>query len=396
MLYLIRHSICVFLFLSLSTAFLKSSAALVETMQVQDSGPSDQCKRLKSLSPQQQYWLQLVENKQFELAIATIDPQIHCPYEFSLDIIATENPDLVGAYAEKICPHFDRDMWHYLFRQAAKAGRINTCKILWELRRLNKYGPMQSLITALVESSISGNQEFVTWALMILKQSNALGLINTMRAMLIREKKSRKQGSGQIITEHYYWHPIGPAACNNHRNIVITLLQHGADPTIEAGDMSALRYARTYRHNGMTSFLESFTFLQPRILDFVRNSTPQKPTERAIPDENTVQQRGYNNHLKAVRALFQCPAVVSEYITDAQGNNVAHLAVLAQNPLLITLSLIANPTLITSRNACNLTPLDLAYSKGFIESLNAILKLYYRVQKATHADELISDCLNKI
>ncbi len=143
----------------------------------------------------------------------------------------------------------------------------------------------------------------------------------------------------------------------NRKDIVIFLLQNGADPCKEDHEKdTALSIAQ---RRGYTDIEEIITL-------FTRYKT-------FIAQINT----GKKSHEFTCKLLTACPALASHCLKDAHENTVLHHAVKANDAELVKILLERDPLLALEENQHDFSPLVTAFADGKHEALKAILAYAY-------------------
>ena len=216
----------------------------------------------------------------------------------------------------------------------------------------------------------------------ILKEAGDLKTLNSghyMKYVLNKFNPKRKLLIRRL--QHEAGSYLEAAEDIGHKDICTLLLQYGTDPLIVGRKMERVgKEVREIRSQypvvkdedlaDIARLVKGFFYFKPHIIEAIGASKIENNQDK----EGLAQA---SRNFKAARwALAQSPALASEFITDMQGNNPLHAAVLAEQPVLIHLILTENPVLIDSKNNDGLTPLVLAYSKNLHLSLKAFLDLY--------------------
>ncbi len=144
----------------------------------------------------------------------------------------------------------------------------------------------------------------------------------------------------------------------NRRDIVILLLQNGADPCKEDHEKdTAFSIARRRNYTDIEKILRLFI----RYRD-------------CITQINTDKKR----HECTCKLLTACPALASHCLKDIEGNTSLHYAVKEDDTELITTLLERDPLLALEANKYGFSPLECSFLNGNHEALNAILAYAYR------------------
>ncbi len=144
----------------------------------------------------------------------------------------------------------------------------------------------------------------------------------------------------------------------NRRDIVMLLLQNGADPCKEDHEKdTALSIAR--RRN--------YTDIEKILTLFMKYKT-------LITQINT----GKKSYVCTCKLLKACPALASHCLKDTEGNTSLHHAVKADDSELITTLLERDPLLVLEANKYGFSPLECSFLNGNHEALKAILAFAYR------------------
>src|SRR6185369_14036123 len=131
------------------------------------------------------------------------------------------------------------------------------------------------------------------------------GDLETIKSLVARDPNL-------IDCEYEYFKPLRFAVRENHRAVVDFLLEHGADPSFEAGD-SLTTIARDRGYTELTTFLESKLNEQYRI----------------APEGAAVAEAIKSRDVSRVRELIdKNPHLV--HVADARGNQPIHWAVMTR------------------------------------------------------------------
>ncbi len=152
--------------------------------------------------------------------------------------------------------------------------------------------------------------------------------------------------------------PLHTAVDYNKRDIVIVLLQYGAD--LSKQDCKKETPLTIARHKNYTD-IEKLLTLFIRYRDLIT----QINTE-------------INCHEYTGKLLKACPALASHCLKDTHGNSLLHHAVKANDIELITTLLEGDPLLALEANKYGFTPLECSFLDGKYEALKAILAFAHR------------------
>ncbi len=151
----------------------------------------------------------------------------------------------------------------------------------------------------------------------------------------------------------------------NRKDIVIFLLQNGADPCKEDHEKdTALSIAQRRNYTDIEKILRLFI----RYRDFI-----------------TQINTGKKNHECTCKLLTACPALASHCLKDIEGNTSLHYAVKVDDTELITTLLERDPLLVLEANKYGFSPLECSFLNGNHEALKAILAYAYRVLAMSEA-----------
>ncbi len=334
------------------------------------------------LTEAQTAWKNLVILKEYDKAIESMASVPLDELRFKglvRTVLRSCDPALIITYLT----HTNRcGLWDFMMAE----GLFTSLRIQWDL--IPDHAPVikndRTICKSLLYAATHGDLEHVRYCLKELQKNNALHLINDNSFVkMYRTKWWPKEHRQKTREERFYKLPVAAAAENNHVEIFRLLIKHGADLS-QINDECVK--ADTYRYM----------------------SFPSDPIERRIACENMSKfldvrriilfgitkwlqlldhpEKKRRSLINCARAVYHCPEAISEYLAtgcsnqtliitglNTNGSTVLHWAVLKSNPLLIRLFLETTPELIMARDANNLTPLQLAYSKNLYASLHAIL-----------------------
>ncbi len=383
-----KHALPTALFLILTTGSIHSSAvvlAYTDEFDTELKPITYDRKQIGTDSPEEEEWVKLVEQERYQEAI-----------EF-LDVLFPENVDWAHFFS---CNHAQLILvmmgrWNTLFYNASIFGKVEICQAIWERRSRAAAVGLEDALAYLGGKSIHravlrGDTAYLRWAMGILKEAGLLGTLNDRGRHYLKYQLNKFDPKSKRVIKGLMQEArscLEAAEDIGHKDICTILLQYGVDPLIVRGSeeiakgvkdtTSLCPVVRDNQYKDISRLVKGFFYFKPHIIEAISSSKIGANSDQA------------NRQLRAARwALWQSPALASEFITDAHGNNPLHAAVLAEQPLLIHIILTENPALIDSKNNDGLTPLGLAYSKSLHLSLKAFLDLYYALlaqQKSTNA-----------
>lgn len=305
---------------------------------------------------------ELVKAGEYERALLLLDPVTMHLRGLDDSALDTQNIPFILAFVKKVGRHPSKT-WDSLFHCAALRGWIQICEALWPLRHYsqNPSYPIELLVEMITHASVQNDIPFIMWGLETLKALNSLNELNRVKGGYTNLWYDLENPPEEPIC---YKSALIAASDNNKRKIVSILLMHGADPEVVGytGASSARACAGWKGYKDIDRHLMAFINSKPLILDFIK--------------QPSVQDR----QQKALAALLQCKELTSEYILDQRGNTILHGAVLSKNRKLILLCLVHNPGLIDARNGDGFTAFQLAFGKGFFETLCTMLDFCYAQQ----------------
>lgn len=381
MLLSLKTLVCSVLFLANNTPYQKSASETpIASLVNKEEAPS-------TLIPLPEPWMKYCELQEFDKAV----DELLCSHSYlnnplSLERIPQIRLDrkvfdtncipLIEAYVRKMsAPHtivpWYPDRWNTLFYRASCDNHIGACKLLWSVRHLSDRDCFNKIRQTVAEALTKNNITYIRWALEELRRLKRVDAIDKVKHVTFTlPHKSDECHESYIFTA---------AEKMENKDIVILLLQYGVDPSAggeypEVFSSTQTYYCRSW-NNEMRSLIKTFFFVRPSILKYIKNSLP-----RANRMDDTF---AHHNTLLARWAFSRCPGLASAGITDEEGNNPLHWAVLARNPQLIKICLHANTALLEIENNQGLTPLALAYAKNLSISLAALLDFCYAVHHAT-------------
>ncbi len=349
---------------------LQASVALVERQPATISF-NEELQQNESLK---EHFFELISRQKYDQFMAEVLLTAAGKYYIIVDVVRKAgNIPLVKAFLEETVKA-DKYSWTLQFIRASERCDLVFAQALWDIRHLG-YKPEDDMWKTIHEAIKRDDIQWIRWGVEALKSSDQLDVLSKKKnGTCIVPTYSRVLG--RMDTDPVTSDSLLDAAdLLNRRDIMILLLQNGADHT-QNGEYPSNGTLRTHysrvRKNSFRSMMKPFFLLRPRIIDLVLQSC-HEPSWMGEPKEKKPTMQ-YHNHCMAAKAFIESPGLASEYINDSQnGNNPLHCAVLAKNPKLIWICLRANSKLLESKNRFGETPITLAYAKDLRISLLAII-----------------------
>ncbi len=271
-----------------------------------------------------------------------------------------------------------RSCWWLQFQEASERCDLEICQALWDIRHREESNS-SNMWDLIAEAIKRDDLKYIRWAIETLKSAGQMSVLK-VKKKCVCQVSFYSRALGRIDPNPIDCYTLTEIAdVLVRRDIMIALLQHGADHT-QAGEYPyegslCIHYCDYRKQDSFRSMMKPFFLLLPRIIGLMLNSCSDPQWEYTDSSKTIQKPSGfYYNHCMAAKALVESPGLASEYIVDATtGNNPLHCAVLAANSKLIRICLRANSRLLDSKNRFGETPLTLAYAKHLKASLNAII-----------------------